>query len=123
MLEHTSTFNTLYFLYLAHSLARRRLAKSSLFSCLRTLSVATGRRETLYYESFPHPFPSHGGCTLSSPQKTVCATADQRRVERSKSTETGSPSGGSIWTVAKSEMKASAGKSNSRVAPVRKQGP
>src|SRR3989442_1234902 len=42
MLEHTSTSNTLYFLYLAHSLARRRLAKPSLFSCLRTLSIVTG---------------------------------------------------------------------------------
>src|SRR6266702_949173 len=42
MLEHTSTSNTLYFLYLAHSLARRRLAKPSLFSCLRTLFITTG---------------------------------------------------------------------------------
>src|SRR6266702_268187 len=72
MLEHTSTSNTLYFLYLAHSLARRRLAKPSLFSCLCTLSVATGRREALYYQSFPDSFPSHGGVP-SPPRKKLPA--------------------------------------------------
>src|SRR2546427_515122 len=61
MLEHTSTSNTLYFLYLSHSFSRRRLAKPSLFSCLCTLSVATERREPLYYQSFPDSFSSHGG--------------------------------------------------------------
>src|SRR5713226_129166 len=122
MLEHTLTSHTLYFLYLAHSLAtvtrqalsfqllahpfcRHRTKRSSLLSIVSGLFSVARRR------------------TFSSPQKTACATADQRRVERSKSTETGSPSGGSIWTVEESEMKASAGKSNSRVAPVRKQGP
>src|SRR5712691_992018 len=43
MLEHTSTSNALYFLYLAHSLARRRLGKPSLF------------------QLHAHPFCRHGG--------------------------------------------------------------
>ncbi len=47
------------------------------------------------------------------------ATACQRRRVRSKSTETESPSGGVTLMVAESEVKASAGRSNSRVAPAR----
>jgi len=51
------------------------------------------------------------------------ATACQRRRMRSKSTETGSPSGGITCTVTKSEVKATAGNSKSTAAPWDGQGP
>jgi len=48
-------------------------------------------------------------------------TTTYLKEERSKSTTTGSPSGGSIWMVAEVSVKAAAGYSKVRVAPERTQ--
>src|SRR2546429_9682765 len=71
----------------------------------------------------------HRGSGPTARGKHACLQADyryrtgQRRWSRSKSSVTGSPSGGSTSTVAEPEAKGSTEKSNWRVAPVRMQPP
>src|SRR5258708_35308347 len=62
-------------------------------------------------------FYSSGDLRLRS-----CLDVIQRRWSRSKSTETGSPSGGITWIAAESEGTDAARKSNSTVAPVMEHG-
>ena len=62
-----------------------------------------------------------GGPSKLRMNKTAALQKSQRRAVRSKSTQTSGPSGGTTWMVAESELKAVAGKSRWREAPIKLQ--